>query len=263
MCTALVIRKARPAKRPPLIGPGRLPAWQASLVVLGLLAPSSRSPLYQVKGGEAVAILAPYRLVPHHSALPAVRLLTSSAAASSLTNRAGCCGTVSSACPGPYPHLLVYVAVPNAWADADRRQPLRAQWARSLVLMDTRLKEDGVAGPPPATVLHFVIGLQGLSDKDKAAVGADSTTHQDLLILPNQAFSPNQGKNYVAGQGCASGRNPTGCGCFNGDLNVPVLTQSAVSTRLVSTGSCQCTYYLPAGFAPTAGFTITVQNICS
>jgi hypothetical protein len=185
MCTALVIRKARPAKRPPLIGPGRLPAWQASLVVLGLLAPSSRSPLYQVKGGEAVAILAPYRLVPHHSALPAVRLLTSSAAASSLTNRAGCCGTVSSACPGPYPHLLVYVAVPNAWADADRRQPLRAQWARSLVLMDTRLKEEGVAGPPPATVLHFVIGLQGLSDKDKAAVGADSTTHQDLLILPD------------------------------------------------------------------------------
>ena len=29
MCTALVIRKARPAKHPPLIGPGRLPAWQA------------------------------------------------------------------------------------------------------------------------------------------------------------------------------------------------------------------------------------------
>ena len=80
---------------------------------------------------------------------------------------------------------------------------------------------------------------------------------------PNQAFSPNQGKSFVAGQGCASGRSPTGCGCFNGDLNVPVLTQSAVSTRLVSTGSCQCTYYLPAGFAPTAGFTITVQNICS
>jgi len=80
---------------------------------------------------------------------------------------------------------------------------------------------------------------------------------------PNQSFSPNQGKNYVAGQGCASSRSPTGCGCFNGDLNVPVLTQSAVSTRLVSTGSCQCTYYLPVGFAQTAGFTIMVQNICS
>ena len=51
--------------------------------------------------------------------------------------------------------------------------------------MDKRLKEKGVAGPPPAAVLHFVIGLEGLSDKDKAAVGAEAAALQDLLILPD------------------------------------------------------------------------------
>ena len=166
----------------------RLASLAGALVVLGLFAPSPRSSMYQAKSGEAVVTFASHHLrppVPHHSALPAVRLLTSSAAASSLIDRAGCCGIVSPACPGPYPHLLVYVAVPNAWADADRRHPLRAQWARSLVLMDKRLKEKGLAGPPPATVLHFVIGLVGLSIKDKAAVGAESTTHRDFLILPD------------------------------------------------------------------------------
>jgi len=39
------------------------------------------------------------------------------------------------------PHLLVYEAVPNAWVDAYRvgqgtGQPLRAQWAKSLALME-------------------------------------------------------------------------------------------------------------------------------
>ena len=104
-----------------------------------------------------------------------------------IRNRAGCCGAVSPACPGPYPHLLVYVAVPNAWADADRRHPLRAQWARSLALIDARLKFKGLAGPPPATALHFVIGLEGLSDADRAAVAVESALHHDLLILPDVA----------------------------------------------------------------------------
>jgi hypothetical protein len=32
-----------------------------------------------------------------------------------IAHRAGCCGAVSDFCPGSYPHLFVYVAVPNVW----------------------------------------------------------------------------------------------------------------------------------------------------
>jgi hypothetical protein len=103
-----------------------------------------------------------------------------------ISHRAGCCGAITATCPGPYLHLLVYVAVPNAWADVDRRHPLRAQWAKSLDLMEKRLKAKGLA-TPPSTVLHFVIGLQGLKDGDRAAVSAESAAHNDLLVLPNVA----------------------------------------------------------------------------
>jgi hypothetical protein len=103
-----------------------------------------------------------------------------------VAHRAGCCGAVSDSCPGPYPHLLVYVAVPNVWTDADRRHPLRAQWAKSLALMEKRLQGKGLA-TPPSTVLHSVIGMQGLDDGDRGAVAAESAIHGDLLVLPNVA----------------------------------------------------------------------------
>lgn len=102
-----------------------------------------------------------------------------------ITHRAGCCGAASASCPGPYPHLLVYVAIPNAWRDADRRHPLRTQWAKSLALMDKRMKAKGLSGPTPQTVLHFVIGLQGLDDSERAAVDKEAAAHNDLLVLPN------------------------------------------------------------------------------
>jgi len=166
----------------------RLAGLAGALVILGLLAPTARPTSQKAHGRDAAPRAHHHRrLVRPHSAIlpPAGLAATASARADPFTNRGGCCGTVSPACPGPYPHLLVYVAVPNAWADADRRQPLRAQWAKSLALMEKRLKEKGVAGTPPATVLHFVIGLEGLSDKDKAAVGAESTAHREFLILPD------------------------------------------------------------------------------
>jgi len=166
----------------------RLAGLAGALVILGLLAPNLRPTPHRPHGRDAAPRAYHHRRLvrPHAATMPPAGLATTaSASADPFTNRGGCCGTVSPVCPGPYPHLLVYVAVPNAWADADRRQPLRAQWAKSLALMEKRLKEKGVAGTPPATVLHFVIGLEGLSDKDKAAVGAESTTHRDFLILPD------------------------------------------------------------------------------
>jgi hypothetical protein len=163
---------ARPHATTPFTTTTRLAIF--ALILLGLTAVAPPTCGKGRDSGGAPTWQATHRLgMPHTSQMPEIR------------HRAGCCGTISRACPGPYPHLLVYVAVPNAWADADRRQPLRAQWAKSLALMEKRLKGKGVAGPPPATVLHFIIGLEGLSDKDKAAVGAESTTHRDLLILPD------------------------------------------------------------------------------
>ena len=156
----------------------RLAGLAGVLVVLGLLAPNAGSP------SQVYAT----RYAPFHRRLvkdwPPAKL--AGALALPIVDRAGCCGTISPTCPGPYPYLLVYVAIPNAWADADRRHPLRAQWAKSLVLMDKRLKAQGVTDVP-ATVLHFVIGLGGLSDKDRAAVRVESSTHADLLILPDVA----------------------------------------------------------------------------
>jgi hypothetical protein len=168
----------------------RLVVLSGALVVLGLLAPTK--PLQKDLPG-AVAAQGSVRVLrqigkvdmpgDHGRQAHTPSIISSQL---DIAHRAGCCGAVSPpACPGPYPHLLVYVAVPNAWADADRRHPLRAQWARSLALMDKRLKEKGRAGPPPATVLHFLIGLQGLSDREKAAVTVESAAHHDLLILPD------------------------------------------------------------------------------
>jgi hypothetical protein len=80
---------------------------------------------------------------------------------------------------------------------------------------------------------------------------------------PGESFLPNQAKTYIAGSGCPGGAAPTGCGCGNGDFNVPVMVQALATTRVVpGGGSCMCTFYLPAGFPPSAGFTIRVQNMC-
>ena len=108
----------------------RLAGLAGALVLLGLLAPSAQPTFYGSHRRDA-APLARHRrrLVRPHSATmpPAGLAATASAGANSFTDRAGCCGTVSPACPGPYSHLLVYVAVPNAWADAD------AAWIRCLL----------------------------------------------------------------------------------------------------------------------------------
>jgi len=179
--------RGSPSKAPPSHRSrptARLAGLAGALVVLGLLAPTAQSSTYRSYGrDDKDAPLAHYyrRLVRPIS----TTLFPATTSAAPLTDRAGCCGSVSPACPGPYPHLLVYVAVPNAWVDADRRHPLRAQWVKSLALMDKRLTGKGMAGPPPATVLHFVIGLEGLSNKDKAAVDAEAVTHRDFLILPD------------------------------------------------------------------------------
>ena len=152
-----------------------------ALVLLGLaaLAPSKQ------KGGESFGGSSAWlRADGQTGTHDRVAAIPSAPHRPDIAHRAGCCGAVSPACPGPYPHLLVYVAVPNAWADAERRGPLRAQWAKSLALMERRLKSKGI-GTLPATVLHFVIGLEGLSAADRAAVDAEAAVHQDLLILPD------------------------------------------------------------------------------
>lgn len=95
------------------------------------------------------------------------------------------------------------------------------------------------------------------------AGGLECTNATTVWTWPGEAFQPNQAKTYIAGAGCPNGAPPTGCGCGNGDFNVPVLAQELITTRVVpGNGSCMCTYYLPAGFPPSAGFTIRVQNVC-
>lgn len=92
----------------------------------------------------------------------------------------------------------------------------------------------------------------------------ECTNTTTVWTWSNEAFQPNQAKTYTAGAGCPGGTAPTGCGCGNGDYNVPLLAQELVTTRAVAGGgSCMCTYYLPAGFPPSAGFTIRVQNVCT
>ena len=60
---------------------------------------------------------------------------------------------------------------------------------------------------------------------DGASPKSDPNSNASTTVWswPNEVFYPNQGKMYVAGQGCPSGRSPAGCGCLNGDLNVPVV----------------------------------------
>jgi hypothetical protein len=150
-----------------------------ALVLLGLAALGpTRQKGAESLGGSRTWLRADGQIGTHRVAFP------STPHRPDIAHRAGCCGAVSPACPGPNPHLLVYVAVPNAWADADRRGPLRAQWAKSLTLMDRRLKSKGIA-ISPATRLHFVIGLEGLNAANRAAINAETAVHQDILILPD------------------------------------------------------------------------------
>lgn len=172
----------------------RLAGLALAMIVLGLIAPSPVPADGQA--GTKASSLAGTALILRRSSAASVKADSPGSSSDpeplpsivfpprpEISHRAGCCGSVSASCPGPYPHLLVYVAVPNAWADADRRHPLRAQWAKSLVLMEKRLKSKGIAAPP-ATVLHFVIGLQGLGGGDRADVNAELAAHHDLLVLP-------------------------------------------------------------------------------
>ena len=92
-----------------------------------------------------------------------------------------CCGDTSSACPFARDKLLAFFSVPNAFADKDRRHPFRAQWAKSLVLMDKKMKARGVA--TPSVVLKFGIGLEGLPASAVSAAQAEAQTHQDMLLL--------------------------------------------------------------------------------
>ena len=167
---------ARPRSRPATTA--RLSLLALFFLGLASLAPSKRKDVENL-GGSSTWLRASTQTSAH-------RLVFSSPPPPrpDIAHRAGCCGTVSPTCPGPYPHLLVYVAVPNAWADAARRNPLRAQWGKSLALMERRLRAKGVT-TPPATVLHFIIGLKGLHEAEKAAVDAESAVHADLLVLPD------------------------------------------------------------------------------
>ena len=118
--------------------------------------------------------------------------------------------------------------------------------------------EETVSAPVEVGGGDLVIPTDAAFQKNDPKSNASTT----VWSWPNEMFYPNQGKMYVAGQGCPSGRSPAGCGCLNGDFNVPVVAQAAVTTRRVSGGSCMCTYWLPAGFPATTGLTIQVQTSC-
>ena len=97
---------------------------------------------------------------------------------------ADCCGAVSPGCPPipPANHLLLFVSVPNAAADASRRHPLRAQWAKSLALMEQKARGRG-APRSPRTELRFVIGTEGMDAGALKAIRAESHTHRDVLLI--------------------------------------------------------------------------------
>jgi len=128
----------------------------------------------------------------------------------------------------------------------------------ACVLVPRSSAEETVSAPVEVGGGELFTPTGGAFPKSEPNSNASTT----VWSWPNEVFYPNQGKMYVAGQGCPSGRSPAGCGCLNGDFNVPVVAQAAVTTRRVSGGSCMCTYWLPAGFPPTTGFTIQVHTSC-
>ena len=92
-----------------------------------------------------------------------------------------CCGDVSLACPHRYENVLAFVSVPNAYADKDRRHPFRAQWSKSLTLMERKMKTRNATAPK--VVLKFGIGIESLSSGELSGAHSEAAAHNDMLLL--------------------------------------------------------------------------------
>ena len=88
------------------------------------------------------------------------------------------------------------------------------------------------------------------------ADGLSGKAAQELFQTFPWTFEPNRGRTFTTTKNCGT-RVPSGCGCYNGDKTVPVLSQV-----IVRSNRCSCTYMLPGTSWGTIESTIGIQTIC-
>ena len=104
------------------------------------------------------------------------------AAASSTTRRReGSYPDVFSEHSTPREHVFLVAAVTSPAAWHQRRSLLRAQWGKNMDLLYKLTSTEYVR--TPSVVIRFVVGRDGLSDKEMEAIMREDSIHKDILLL--------------------------------------------------------------------------------